>query len=165
MKGCHWGLSQWHFNLKTPAGLMKRKKGHREHRRKTPCVLDFGIKCKKDASFKSLALFLLVPVRLCGPRSRFGLLVEMRKVPVLLLEFDTRPSSVHWGIRCSSSVVNYVTPWGIARLKKLTIAQLVKCPAFYGTRRFITVFSRARHWTLFCARRIQPACYHHITSK
>jgi len=34
-------------------------------------------------------------------------------------------------------------------LKKLIIAQLVKkFPAFYGIRNFITVFTKAGHWTL-----------------
>jgi hypothetical protein len=38
--------------------------------------------------------------------------------------------------------------------EKLTVAQLVSrhSPAFYGTRRFITVFTRARHWSLFWVR-------------
>jgi hypothetical protein len=41
-------------------------------------------------------------------------------------------------------------------LGKLTVAQLVnKFPAFYGTRRFITVFTTARHWSLSWARWIQ----------
>jgi hypothetical protein len=34
-------------------------------------------------------------------------------------------------------------------LEKLQVAQLVKkFPVFYGTRRFITVFTTARHWDL-----------------
>ena len=40
-------------------------------------------------------------------------------------------------------------PWSRILLEKLTEAQLVKkFPAFYGTRRFITVFTRARHLSL-----------------
>jgi len=31
-------------------------------------------------------------------------------------------------------------------VEKLTVTQLVKSPAFYGTRRFITVFTTVRHW-------------------
>jgi hypothetical protein len=39
--------------------------------------------------------------------------------------------------------------WRWALLKKLPIVQLFKnFPAFYGTRRFITVFTRALHWSL-----------------
>jgi hypothetical protein len=37
----------------------------------------------------------------------------------------------------------------LALLEKLPIVQLLKnFPAFYGTRRFITVFTRALHWSL-----------------
>jgi hypothetical protein len=39
--------------------------------------------------------------------------------------------------------------WSWALLEKLPIVQLLKnFPAFYGTRRFITVFTRAPHWSL-----------------
>jgi hypothetical protein len=38
-----------------------------------------------------------------------------------------------------------LTPWSGVLLEKLTVTQLIKkCPAFYGTRRLITVFTRAR---------------------
>jgi hypothetical protein len=38
------------------------------------------------------------------------------------------------------------TPWNKALLEKITVAQLVKkFSAFSGTRRFITVFTRAGH--------------------
>jgi hypothetical protein len=41
-------------------------------------------------------------------------------------------------------------------LEKLTVTQLVKkFPALYGTRRFITVFTTAGHWSLSWARWIQ----------
>jgi hypothetical protein len=37
----------------------------------------------------------------------------------------------------------------LALLEKLPIVQLLKnFPAFYGTRYFITVFTRALHWSL-----------------
>jgi hypothetical protein len=37
-----------------------------------------------------------------------------------------------------------------ALLEELPIVQpLKKFPAFYGTRRFFTVFTRALHWSLF----------------
>ena len=39
-----------------------------------------------------------------------------------------------------------ITPWSRVHLEKLTGSQLVKkFPAFYGTRRFITAFTSARH--------------------
>jgi hypothetical protein len=38
-------------------------------------------------------------------------------------------------------------------LDKLTVAELLKeFPAFYGTPRFITVFTTARYLSLCCAR-------------
>ena len=45
--------------------------------------------------------------------------------------------------------------------EKLTISQLVKkFPAFYGTRRFITAFTSARHLSLSWARSIQSIPLH-----
>jgi hypothetical protein len=42
-----------------------------------------------------------------------------------------------------------LTPWSRVLLEKLTGHQLVKkFPAFYGTRRFITAFTTARHLSL-----------------
>jgi hypothetical protein len=41
------------------------------------------------------------------------------------------------------------TPWSRVLLEKLTRPKLLKkFPAFYGTRRFITAFTRARHLSL-----------------
>jgi hypothetical protein len=46
--------------------------------------------------------------------------------------------------------------WSWALLEKLPLVQLLKkFSAFYGTRRFITVFTRALHWSLSWARSIQ----------
>jgi hypothetical protein len=43
-----------------------------------------------------------------------------------------------------------------ALLEKLSVVQLLKnFPAFYGTRMFIVVFTRALHWFLSWARSIQ----------
>jgi len=48
-----------------------------------------------------------------------------------------------------------LTPQSIV-LEKLIVAQLVKnFPAFCGTRRFVTVFTRTRHWSLSWATWIQ----------
>jgi hypothetical protein len=42
-----------------------------------------------------------------------------------------------------------LTPWRRALLENLTGSQLVKkFPSFYGTRRFITAFTRACHLSL-----------------
>jgi len=49
-----------------------------------------------------------------------------------------------------------LTPWGRVFLEKLTGLQLVKkFPALYGTQRFITVFTSARHLSLSWANSIQ----------
>jgi hypothetical protein len=54
--------------------------------------------------------------------------------------------------------------WSWALLGKPPIVQLLKnFPAFYGTRRFIIVFTRALHWSLFWARSIQPTPSHPVS--
>jgi hypothetical protein len=61
---------------------------------------------------------------------------------------------------CTYLLITYVrtyllTPWSRVLLEKLTGSQLVeKFPAFYGTRRFITAFTSARHLSLSQARSI-----------
>jgi hypothetical protein len=41
-------------------------------------------------------------------------------------------------------IIIIITPWSRGLLEKTTVSQLVKkFPAFYGTRRFITAFTRA----------------------
>jgi len=56
------------------------------------------------------------------------------------------------------------TPLSRALLEKLTGSQLVKkFPAFYGTRRFITAFTRTRHLALSSARQIQSIPPHPIS--
>jgi hypothetical protein len=45
-------------------------------------------------------------------------------------------------------LLKILIPWSTV-LEKLTVTQLLKkFTAFYGTRRFITVFTRSRHWSL-----------------
>jgi len=52
-------------------------------------------------------------------------------------------------------------PWNRVLLEKLTVSQLVKkFPAFYGTRRFITAFTSARHLSLSWAWSIQSTSPH-----
>jgi hypothetical protein len=54
--------------------------------------------------------------------------------------------------------------WNWTLLEKSPIVQLLKkFPAFYGTRRFITVFTRALHWFLCRARLIQSIPPHPIS--
>jgi hypothetical protein len=64
--------------------------------------------------------------------------------------------------RTSSSILTY--SWSWALLEKLPIVQpLIKFPAFYGTRRFITAFTRALHWSLACARSIHSPPFHPLS--
>jgi hypothetical protein len=50
----------------------------------------------------------------------------------------------------------YTNSWSWDLLEKPIVAQLLKnFPAFYGTRRFVTVFTRALHWFISSARSIQ----------
>jgi hypothetical protein len=45
--------------------------------------------------------------------------------------------------------ITLLTPWSRVLFEKLTVLQLVKkFPAFYGTRKFITTFTSARHMSL-----------------
>ena len=58
-----------------------------------------------------------------------------------------------------------LTPWSRVLLEKLTGLQLVKkFPAFYGTRRFITALTSARHLSLSWASSIQST-HPHPTSR
>jgi hypothetical protein len=63
---------------------------------------------------------------------------------------------------------NKQTPWSRVLPEKLTGPQLVKYfPAFYGTRRYITAFTRPRHLSISWARSIQsvppyPTSWTHI---
>jgi hypothetical protein len=53
--------------------------------------------------------------------------------------------------------INELTPWRRVLFEKPTVTQLVKkFPAFYGTWRFITVFTTARHWSLSWDKCVHP---------
>jgi hypothetical protein len=59
---------------------------------------------------------------------------------------------------------DWLTTWIRVILEKLTATQLVKkLPAFYATRRFITVFTTVPHWPLSWTRWIQSKISHHIS--
>jgi hypothetical protein len=48
---------------------------------------------------------------------------------------------------------NELIPWNTVLIEKLIVVQLVKkFSFFYGARKFIAVFTKARHWTLSSAR-------------
>jgi hypothetical protein len=62
----------------------------------------------------------------------------------------------------NNSSVTYLRSW--APLEKPPTVQPPKnLPAFYGTRRFITVFTRALHWFLSWARSTQSTPSHPIS--
>jgi hypothetical protein len=55
-----------------------------------------------------------------------------------------------------SGTTGILTPWSRTLLAKLPVAQLLKnFQTFYGTQRFITVLTRALHWSLSWVRSIQ----------
>jgi hypothetical protein len=59
-------------------------------------------------------------------------------------------------ISYSSSLTNQLTPWNQVLLEKPPVAQLLKkLSTLYETRKFITVFTRARHWSISWDRWIQ----------
>jgi hypothetical protein len=71
-----------------------------------------------------------------------------------------------WGsvLNSESFDYKYLFPWSRVLREKLTVAQpLKKFPVFYGPRRFMTLFTTARHWSLSSARRIQPPPSHFVS--
>jgi hypothetical protein len=57
------------------------------------------------------------------------------------------------GLKLIALVLYYITQWSWTLLEKPPVMQLLKnFPIFYGTRRFITVFTRALHWSLSSAK-------------
>jgi hypothetical protein len=59
---------------------------------------------------------------------------------------------------------NYLTSWIWALLEQSPVVQLLKnFPTFYGNRRFITVFTRALHWSLSWANSVQSIPPHPIS--
>jgi hypothetical protein len=60
-------------------------------------------------------------------------------------------------------LIYLLTPWSRVLLDKLTNSQLVtKFPTFYGTRRFITIYTGVRHLSLSWASSIQSIPPHLI---
>jgi len=55
----------------------------------------------------------------------------------------------HTNVLLTYLITYLLTPWNRVLLERLTDFQLVqKFPAFYGTRKFITTFTSARHLSL-----------------
>ena len=74
---------------------------------------------------------------------------------------DVYVANVSNRIKMRHLLTYLLTPWGTVLLEKLTGPQLVKkFPAFYGTRKFITVLTIARHLSLSWASSIQSIPSH-----
>jgi hypothetical protein len=66
----------------------------------------------------------------------------------------TQHLAAAYNIRHEILILTYLRSWAL--LEKPPIVQLLKnFPAFYGTWRFIPMFTRALHWSLSSARSIQ----------
>ena len=87
--------------------------------------------------------------------------LEVCRVTVLCVRYTLFPLMLNNLITYRTYFLTYLhtyllTSRSRALLEKLTGSQLVKkFPAFYGTRRFITAFTSARHLSLFWARSVQ----------
>jgi hypothetical protein len=79
--------------------------------------------------------------------------------PILIFLLVRLGSGPSLPIKHQSSFTELAT-WSRALPEKLVLAQLVKqFPAFYGIRRFITVFTKALFWSLSWGRWIQSTKY------
>jgi hypothetical protein len=96
------------------------------------CLLDILVskpRLKVEAILKSNELFI------CG---------DVHHVPLKYAKNRHTVNSIIYKF-----FILVLTPWSRGLLEKLTVSQLVKnLPAFYGTRRFITTFTRAPHLSL-----------------
>jgi hypothetical protein len=89
--------------------------------------------------------------------------------------FRNKPIHFRWNYNCfdrtglrdrrnGKFTHSLIHSWSWALLEKLPIVQPLKnFPAFYGTRKFITAFTRALHWSLSLARSIQSIPSHPIS--
>jgi hypothetical protein len=129
------------------------------------------------AEFKVSSLHILTLCRACHQRSSLPSPVrylrrpdEMRRV-LELLEWrgQSLPVLPRTGLWPRGTCVHVGGPGAWVQGGRyvqlvLTVAQLLrKLPAFCGTQRFITVFTRARHWSLFWAWCIQSTLFHLIS--
>ena len=72
--------------------------------------------------------------------------------------FCARPTKQSSTWLISETLTYLLTPWSRVLLEKLASLQLVKkFPAFYGTRRFLTALTSARHLSLSWASPIQSS--------
>jgi hypothetical protein len=80
--------------------------------------------------------------------------------------FSKKHKSTFFCLQKQSDMISELMPRSSTLLEKSPVAQLLKnFPTFYGTRKFITVFTRTFHWSLFWARWIQFIPTHLISSR
>ena len=95
---------------------------------------------------------------------QYGGCVEITTLPLSEIEswFPGHPTRIKSLYRMTSvSSPFHQIPWSRILLEKLTALELAnKFPAFYGTRRYIAVFTSARHLSLFWATPIQSMLLH-----
>ena len=89
------------------------------------------------------------------PQSSWCELRQTAPLPALLKRIPSR--FILKNTRISSNYISYLlTPWRRVLREKLMNSQLFKkFPIFYGTRRFITAFTSARHLSISSAISIQ----------
>jgi hypothetical protein len=96
-----------------------------------------GAQLKKQSTETTLPFFTF-HLYLLGPNTFFKTFFS--NTLHLWLSFEVTAKLTH-------QPTNQPTLWSRV-LDKLTVTQLVKKFVFYGTRRFITAFTTARHWSL-----------------
>jgi hypothetical protein len=69
--------------------------------------------------------------------------------------------SSHWNRKVQLLKMELINQLLATESKRSSDAQLAKkCPVFYGTRRFITWFTRVHHWALFLIKFVQSTPLH-----
>jgi len=90
-----------------------------------------------------------------------ALKAALRRDFLRVLQFSLSVSFHRCSVLFSVIITYWINPWSTVLLEKLTGFQLgKKSPAFYGTRRFITAFTRGRRLSLSWASLIQSIPSH-----
>jgi hypothetical protein len=113
--------------------------------------------------FQSLRLYDIVIEVICESNLIYFIYFLRMSNISLLCSYSFYKTSLQ-GTSGNEEYRTKLTSWSWALLEKPPIMhQLKNFPEFYGTRRFITVFTRALHWPLSWARRIQAIPPHPIS--
>jgi hypothetical protein len=119
---------------------------HTEINNGRSCIFCVNIRCRHGSDLEMHdSTFLYVTIYFVSFRLSTSV---TRKCIVIIQRF------MRWGFQSNDYLLTY--SWSWALLEKLPIVQPLKnFPACYGTRRFITAFTRALHWSLSWAISIQ----------